>query len=183
LQGVKGAVEGLGTKVDGTKDALGSKLDGIKGALDGIGDSLNGGGGNGNGDCKTSDCGEGEGGRPGGSGDGDGQCPYAGDDLRCSGADPWADMLPNNLEGPPTIEDAFQSFKDELSNGPLGPVITYQTGNETSGNCPTFTIPESRYWPAQQVDAHCLVYDQAAPIIYAVMTWAWAFIALYVLLF
>jgi hypothetical protein len=167
-------LDGLGTKLDG----IGNQLDGLGDKLDGIGDALGQ-----DGECKTSDCGEGEGGRPGGSGDGSGECPYGPEDIRCTGADPWKDMLPDNLDGPPTLEDAYSDFKSELGNGPLGPVINYQANDDPGGDCPTFTIPESKYWTAQTVDSHCQVYNHAAPIIYAVMTWAWAFIALFLILF
>jgi hypothetical protein len=105
------------------------------------------------------------------------------DDLRCNGQNPWESLLPAPLPPPPTIEDVYNTFKGELASGPLGPVINYQGGDDPSGACPQFTIPASRYWNDITVTAHCAVYDQAAPIIYTVMTWAWAFVGLYLILF
>jgi uncharacterized phage infection (PIP) family protein YhgE len=120
------------------------------------------------GDCVTSDCGAGDGGRPSQSDAEGGSCPY--NDIRCSGDNPWDVLLPDKVEGPATLEESYQSFKDELGLGPLGPVLNYQPTTDGGGACPTFTIPSSRYWGDITVDAHCQVYDRAAPIIYRLMT-------------
>lgn len=111
-------------------------------------------------------------------------CPYSPEDLRCTGEDPWKQYEPDPVEPAKEPDEIYQTFKDELSNGPLAPVFgSGSSSGGADGECPQFTIPSSRYWPAQTVDAHCQVYDKAKPIIYIVMTWAWAFIGLYILLF
>lgn len=129
----------------------------------------------------NSDCGHGNAGHGQNEAAG-GTCPYGPSDARCKSGDPWAEYVPDSVDGPRTVADAYAEFIDTLSAGPLGPVLNYQGSDGGSGDCPTIGIPASKYWGGIDVTSHCEVFDAASPVLYVVMTWAWPFLGLHILL-
>jgi hypothetical protein len=69
-----------------------------------------------------------------------------------SAAGPLADPYEGEEE---TVATVYADYQSRLSSTPFGNAITQFFTVQTSGTCPTWSVPSSEWWPVMVFDYHC----------------------------
>jgi len=81
-----------------------------------------------------------------------------------------------------TYAQVFDDFKTNIESGPLGDLLSYSAPGDGGGGCPPLSIDLVIFRTTITTDAHCQIWDNIKSILYAVMTWVWAAVAVFILL-